>query len=139
MQPTHRTAGFTLIELMITVAIVAILASIAFASYRNQIIRSNRSAAQSFMFDVASRQERYLLDFRSYAPDLTTLRMSAPPEVSNNYNVTVSTDTTVTTPNYIIAADPKDAQDRDDTSCGKVTLNQLGTKSSEFNGANCWR
>ena len=60
------TAGFTLIELMITVAIVAILASVAYPSYQQYVIRSNRSEAQQVMLDIANREEEFLLNNRRY-------------------------------------------------------------------------
>jgi type IV pilus assembly protein PilE len=81
--------GFTLIELMITVAIVAILATIAYPSYLSQIRKSRRSAAESALMDIAQRQQQYLLDARSYAPDVSTLRVAIPGDVSSFYTVQI--------------------------------------------------
>src|SRR5437762_1440926 len=76
---TGRAArGFTLGELMVTVAIVGILAAVAYPSYVRYGVRANRSAAESFMLEVSSRQERYLVDARQYAPDLATLGIAVP-------------------------------------------------------------
>jgi prepilin-type N-terminal cleavage/methylation domain-containing protein len=69
--------GFTLIELMITVAIVAILAAIAYPSYTQYVIRGHRAAAQAEMMDIANRQQQFFLANRSYAADLATLRLFA--------------------------------------------------------------
>src|SRR5215207_7603886 len=63
--------GFTLIELMITIAIVAILASIAIPSYRQYIIRGKRSAAKAVMMDIAIREQQFLLANRVYADTRT--------------------------------------------------------------------
>lgn len=123
-------------ELMITVVIVAILASIALPSYRSYVVRSNRAAAEGFMLDVSNRQERFLLDNRAYAASLAALGMSMPPEVSGNYSVTVSSSTP---PSYTITATPIGAQLADDTDCGVLTLNQLGVKTASAGGARCWR
>ena len=62
-----RSAGFTLIELMITVVIVTILVAIALPSYQAHMIRAIRSAGQQFLLDIAQRQEQYFLDARWYA------------------------------------------------------------------------
>jgi type IV pilus assembly protein PilE len=80
---------------MITVAIVAILATIAYPSYSQYIARSNRAAAESFMLDVANKQEQYRLDARQYASSLATLygvasdAAATPSDVSKHYTVAV--------------------------------------------------
>jgi type IV pilus assembly protein PilE len=86
----HR--GFTLIELMVTVAIVAILAAIVYPSYQSYLVRNNRAAAQSALMDIAQRQQQYLLDKRAYACDLTStgLNWTPPANVAQNYNITIS-------------------------------------------------
>ena len=63
----RRQRGFTLIELMIAVAIVAILAMIAWPSYQQYVIRGNRAGAQAQMMDIANREQQYLLANRAYA------------------------------------------------------------------------
>ena len=92
--------GFTLVEVMIVVAIVAILASIAIPSYRQHIIKTNRGAAESFMLQVANKEEQVILDFRLYVSVATNadfpntpnaspsgLNMTVPPDVSRNYTL----------------------------------------------------
>ena len=73
--------GFTLIELMITVAILGIIVAVAFPSYQQHIVKGNRAAAQAFMMEVVDRQKQYLLDARAYAPDLATLKVTAPANI----------------------------------------------------------
>ena len=80
-------------ELMIVTIIVGILASIAYPSYVQYTVRSNRSAAQSHILAIASKEEQYLLDARAYTDVLTSagLNMVAPFSVSKNYDVQVGT------------------------------------------------
>lgn len=85
-----RQRGFTLIELMVAVAIVAILASIAYPSYVQYVVKSNRSAAQSHLMDIAQTQSQYVLDNRSYAPDLNTLKVTTPAKVASLYTITIT-------------------------------------------------
>lgn len=133
----HHSAGFTLIEVMITVAIVAILMAVALPSYREHVVRSNRAAVEGFMLEVANRQERYLLDNRSYADSLTTLGMSVSPEISPNYTVTVTNAGVGLV--YTVTATPIGSQAASDTQCGTLTLNNLGTKTASGGGDRCWR
>jgi len=118
--------GFTLIELMIVVAVIGIISMIAIPQYSQYVIRGNRAAAEAFMMDVSNREKQYLIDARDYAPDLTTLSMTAPANVSNNYTVAVSAPV-ATPPSYTITATPvagsKQAND------GTLTLDDLGNKS----------
>ncbi len=132
-------AGFTLIELMITVAVMGVLAAIAYPSYMRYVARGNRSAAQSFMLEVTSRQERYLLDGRQYAPDLPTLGMTVPDTVSPNYTVSI-TNVTAAPPGYVVQAAPIGGQANNDANCGTLTIDGTGAKAASGPGgvANCW-
>jgi type IV pilus assembly protein PilE len=137
--PGRPAGGFTLIELMITVAIVAILAAIAYPSYMAYIIRSNRAAAQSYMLELTSLQQRYLLDTRQYATDLTTLTQSSTPpsNVAPNYDVTITLQAGPP-PGYTISAAPKNAQQTGDTLCGILTITDTGQKTVSGTGTSCW-
>ena len=122
-----RSQGFTLIELMVAVAVVGILVGLAWPSYRNYVMRANRSAAQQFMLDIANREEQYMLDARSYATGssaLTSLNLTVPTAVSPNYTLSVAA---VTGPpvGYLITATAIGNQLTD----GNLTLSSAGTKT----------
>lgn len=69
----HRpNRGFTLIELMMVVAIVGILAAIAFPSYKNYVVRASREAAQTELLQLANIQEKIYLNSNEYAVSVTT-------------------------------------------------------------------
>jgi len=84
-----NSSGFTLIELMMVVAIISILLAIAVPAYNEYVNRAHRAAAQQFLMDVAQRQEQYLLDNRQYATLLGVgaggLGMSTPTDVATDY------------------------------------------------------
>ncbi|MDO5652872.1 MAG: type IV pilin protein [Brachymonas sp.] len=131
--------GFTLIEVMIVVAIIGILAAIAYPSYTRYIIRSKRAAAQSYMQELAGLQQRYLLDNRSYAVDLSALGATVPADISRSYTVTMAGDNTTTPPSFLVKAVPTGSQTAD-TECGDLTYDQKGSKGISGTGgvSTCW-
>jgi type IV pilus assembly protein PilE len=127
------SAGFSLIELMIVVAIVAILAAIAYPSYQAHVRKSNRAAAEAFLMDIATRQQQYFLDTRSYAGSVSTLGMNTPTEVAQNYDDVVVTPSAGPPPGYTLQATPHGMQVHD-SRCAPLKLDQGGTKLP----SGCW-
>lgn len=136
-----RSAGLTLIELMIVVAIVAILAAVAVPSYQSYVLRSHRADAQAFLSNVVARQQHFLLDRRSYATSLTAstsdngLAIAVPTSLSTRYTISVSTDNTARPPVFTATAVPTTTQSADP--CGTLSIDQQGTKSASGTGS-CW-
>jgi len=144
-----RQDGFTLVELMVTVAIIAILARIAYPSYTQYIVRGKRSSAESFMVTVANRQQQAMLNSRAYfavaqPTDWTTVaNMGIPSDVAANYTILVAANNTAgAPPTYTITAAPTGSQQAADTKCATLTYDQAGTKGilgGTDTVANCWR
>ena len=82
-----KQKGFTLIELMITTAIVAILAAVAYPSYTRYVIRANRAAAKAQMLDIVNREQQFLLSNRAYGTlaALETAGWSLPSGLTGKY------------------------------------------------------
>lgn len=125
--------GFTLIELMIVVAVIGIIASFAMPSYKNYVIRGNRSAAESFMMDIANREKQYLLDARVYVADamgatgaVTTLNLTAPKAVYTYYTIAIAAPGG-NPPSFTVTATPVAGTIQ--ASDGTLTLNDTGSKT----------
>jgi type IV pilus assembly protein PilE len=141
--PNQKRKGFTLIELMITVAIVAILAAIAIPSYQNQIRKSRRTSAKTALLDLSGREEKYYATNNNYPASLSSVGYSTVDatgalQVPNNtnedyYSVTITLNTPPAT-GYTATATPVGDQQND--SCGTYTLTDLGVQSATSTG--CW-
>jgi type IV pilus assembly protein PilE len=121
-----RQRGFTLIELMITAAIIAILAAVAYPSYTRYVIRSNRSTAQAQMLEIANRQQQFLMANRAYATKeaLESSGYQLPNQLTNLYDWSV-TATSATVPAFTITFTAKNNQLSD----GDLTYTHDGVKS----------
>lgn len=123
---SRPAGGFTLIELMVTCAIVAILLSIAIPSYSIYMKKSRRGEAETFLMDVAQREQTYLLDQRAYAPDFATLGVTTPADLTAYYTITPNAPAGATPPTFTVTATPiaGSAQAGDYT----LTIDQTGAK-----------
>lgn len=135
--PTRRLAGFTLIELMITVAIVALLATIALPSYEGYIQRTRRVDAKTELSALAQRLERCFSQFGTYLAG-TGCSVGAGPFVTpdgGHYSIAIGNRSATT---YTLTATPQAAQAKD-VKCGNFVLNHLGQRSvSGTLGNVCW-
>ena len=143
MTKTHRTSaaslradGFTLIEVMIVVAIVAILAAIAIPLYQDSVRKSRRVAMQATLQEIGNRQQQYLMDAREYAGTAALLNFTVPADQLTWYNVGI-----VAVPasplgaaSFTVTATPQGSQASE--ACGVMTLDNRGSKTAAKPG--CW-
>ena len=146
-----RLRGFTLIELMITVTIAAVLMSIAFPLYLHQIRESRRTDARSALLDLASREERYYSMQNAYTSSATALGYTGWPQtigsgyyqISQPSNINAATATAPAT--FTLTATPLAGKGQDkDTDCQSFTVTQTGQETSTNSAsgdssATCWK
>ena len=145
---SRRQSGFTLIGLMIVVAIITILAAVGYPSYTNYVMRSHRQAAKNAVFQIADRQEQFFLDNRTYALNLMALGYAANViGVKRDGQLTTSADpdrtyllamgnTTATT--FTLAAIPQLVQANRDMDCQVMTMTQSGDRDATGPSTECW-
>lgn len=135
--------GFTLIELMITVAVIGILAAVALPSYQRYIIETRRAAGAGCLLEMAQFMERFYTTNMSYlksdgdAPDLPAT--ACVNELSDFYSFSLSA---ADASSYTLEAEPQGAQASD--TCATLTIDQAGTKGAmdDTDWANikqCWQ
>ena len=133
-QHCRASLGFTLIEVAVVMAVAAILAAVAIPNYSEYVMRSHRSAVQSFISDVASRQSQFFLDRRNFAATVGALNMAAPPaDVTARYTIAIAV---VAGPpaGFQVSATPIGTQATD--RCGLLTIDQAGNRTAV--GTRCW-
>ena len=135
-QETNR--GFTLIEIMIAVAIVGILASFAYSSYQDQVLRSNRADAKSALNDASQRLQRCFTLYNDYTHDDCQVHDDLDSGIESSdglYEISFQGTPAATT--YTLIATPIQAPQTNDTDCdgaNKMTLAQTGRREPEA----CW-
>ncbi len=130
----RRAAGVTLIELMITVAIVGIIAAVAYPSYQRYVVRTHRNAAAACLSQYAQFMERFYTTNLTYTDAEATLGCASENDMDRRYTfaITVAEDGR----GYRASATPIGTQASIDTRCGELTLNQAGARTPDINA--CW-
>ena len=122
-----------MIELMIAVAIIGILASIAYPTYLNYITEARRADAKAIMLDIQINQERYRAYQSTYAANLATLSSEGLSATSSNDYYTFSTASSATV-GYTVIGTPKNGQEVDDSACDPLYLDG----ANNMTPTNCW-
>jgi type IV pilus assembly protein PilE len=142
MSATSR--GFTLIEVMITVVIVAVLAAIAYPSYTNHLRKSARAEAKVRLTQIAQLQERHFTEKNTYTTDIAallgvtgTVYSNSNNDASSGYQITAAAgDSSTIDKSFKLEAVPQGAQTSD--TCGTLRLLHTGKKEKTGSGTQCW-
>lgn len=140
----RQARGFTLIELVIALVVVAILVAIALPSYNEQVIKSRRAEGQALLTGVAARLERCYTRFSSYT-HASCAGVVAGSSEGGWYSVAPTSGSgatsTVAAQSYTLLAVPQRAQASDDTKCANLSITHTGVKGQSGTpptGYACW-
>lgn len=136
MTRSSHIQGFTLMEVMIVVAIIGILATVVYPSYSEFIWRSNRTEAQRELVRLANLQEQLFVDQRIYTTNMTVLGAPASPYLvpRDQTDKWYSISSTVNGRTFILTATAQGVQ-LNDTNCQTMTINETGLKTPI---TDCW-
>ncbi len=135
MRYRNDARGVTLVELLVTMSIVAILTAIAYPSYQNHVAKTRRKAATACLSQYANFMERFYTTNLTYQnANPPALGCSTENDMNRSYAFPPPTTTART---YSISAVPTDSQQaRDPDRCGTLTLDQAGNRGAAKN--TCW-
>ena len=147
---SQKNSGFTLIELMITVAIIGILATIAYPSYQDSVRKSRRADAKIMLLDAAQREERFFTQYNTYttvvvapgscAGQACGLNYQANTSPGGFYSITAAAGNTGIGSSFVLTATPVAGKSQaTDSACTTFTIsntNQKGATGTDAN--NCW-
>jgi len=127
-------SGFTLIEIMIVVAIISILAAIGYPAYQDSVRKSKRTDARSALLKAAALQERWYMNTNAYTTTLANIGGATSPD--GYYAITVNNTACGNNSCFQVVATP--AAPFSDPGCTTLTLNELGQQGSTGSSTECW-
>ncbi len=145
-----RSRGFTLIELMIVLVIVAILTAIAYPSYTQHVVKTRRADGQSALMHAYALMERYYAENNTFATATINTGTAATDIISGGptngqepspegfYNISIQAQNANS---FTLQAVPTGTQATEDDTCATLTINSLGEKGQTGSGdvGDCWR
>ncbi|MDP6673861.1 MAG: type IV pilin protein [Gammaproteobacteria bacterium] len=136
----YKLSGFTLIELMITVALLAIITTISIASYQQYMLRANRTDASAFLLRIAAAQERWFLDNNEYSNDPSAeLRVGTTSE-HGYYEITITRNANPATGYRAVATPVAGNRQSTDPDCQELSIDATGLRESAPKDIDvCWR
>jgi type IV pilus assembly protein PilE len=142
---SRRARGFSLIELMIVIAVIAIVSTLAITSYKRYVMRANRTEARLALLSIQASQEKFFLQNNQYAQSLATA-IAAPPAglgvaldvagvtLGGHYTVSFTAATPTT---YTVQAVATGTQTADTAACLTFTINDQGVRTPA-DSTGCW-
>jgi type IV pilus assembly protein PilE len=147
IEVNKTSMGFTLIELMIVIVIVAVLLTVALPAYQSSVLKSNRAAGKGVLMNIMSRQEQYFINNKAYATDPNELGLPENYYIDNRANRVDASDAiyeiqlvNIATVFTAAKAVPKNVQLKD-TRCSTIVLGVTGARTVEnasMSATDCW-
>ena len=128
-------SGFTLIELMIVVAVIALLVAIAYPAYTDQVTRTRRAEGKAAAVQMAAAMERCFTVNNAYNHESCAVVGAAVLTDGGFYSVSAAAPSATT---FTVTAVPQGAQASHDSACGSLAVTQAGVKSASGSGTDCW-
>lgn len=135
MRKIFFNKGFSLIELVVAMAIVGIIAAIAIPSYQGSMRKAIRSDAKAALMDLAARQERFFTENNSYTVTLSNLGYTSANSPEGYYSLAaVAGPTGSITTSFTVSANL--IASSNDSNCSQFSLSSNGAKSAT--SSSCW-
>lgn len=144
MKTLRHMRGMTLIELMVVVSIVAILGTFAISSYRNYLLRTNRTDARQALLRIQVAEEKFFLQNNTYTTDFTSapsaggLGVSGATTNGGYYTLTVTPGGTGIASSYVATATATAGQTADTAACLTLSINDQGSRTPD-DSSGCWK